>query len=860
MLLTKVVILAAVVSGVAAAQPKRIYIAPDDHTDYMWTGDEEEYRRAFVEMLDYYLDLADKTKGNPTEFQSRWHADGSIWLWTYERNKSAAEFKRLIERVRDGHISFPLNALVSTHGGTPMEATLRGMYYAGSLERRFGFRVPLAIAMENQTLPYGLGALWAGAGAKYSWKGICGCLTELKRDGRRPHEIYNWKADDGSNILMKWNSLTGNTGARSMGGYAEARTPAKEIEHVDKDADFKSRYPYPVIGIFGKGWDDLKTMTDEFIAIAKAKTTPERKIIVSNIVDFFEDFEKNFGKSLPSQSVSFGNEWDLYSASLTEVSSRVRRAVEKLRAAEAAASLVSVKWPGFMNGRQAEREKAWLDMGMYWEHNWTADSSKITREMRANWGRKIAGEIEAYVERLHADASYALAGQIKTSPDKKRFYAFNPLGWTRTDAADIVYESAGPVHVVDLATGEETPSQFVTLHEAGYPQGRRYLRVLAKDLPPVGYKVFEVRDGAGKQLGPAAEVKGKVIENSVYAVKVEDRGAISSIVEKARPGRDFVGGSSNGRWRVNDLGQDPGVLEIENAGPVSVTLKGSGSSPLAHTSRITLYRDSRRIDIRNEITENFDGTHTWGFTFNLKSPDVRHEEVGAVIRAKLLADGGHYSPVMSRLEWLTLNHFADMSGEDGAGITLSNSDLAFMKLGKSNIHDGVSFLDTKTPQIQVLAGGQIDAPQAGIAKQGGDRYFLQRFALQTHGGYDATAAMKFSLEHQNPPVTEWLRAGGTYPETSYSLLTISNPGIVLWALKPADDGPSKGLVARIWNLAPGAQDYSMSLSTGISSATRTTHIETDLEPIPLSSWKVTSKAAATQIQTIRIVPVGGVQP
>ena len=860
MQLSKLLILAAGVVGIAAAQPKRIYIAPDDHTDYMWTGDEEEYRRAFVEMLDFYLDLADKTKGNPTEFQSRWHADGSIWMWTYEKNKTPAEFKRLIERVRDGHISFPLNALVSTHGGTPMEATLRGMYYAGSLERRFGFRIPLAIAMENQTLPYGLGALWAGSGAKYSWKGICGCLTELKRDGRRPHEIYNWKGDDGSSILMKWNSLTGNTGARSMGGYAEARTPAKEIEHVDNDADFKTRYPYPVIGIFGKGWDDLKTMTDEFVTIAKAKTTPERKIIVSNIVDFFEDFEKNFGKSLPSQSVSFGNEWDLYSASLTEVSSRVRRAVERLRAAEATASLVSMKWPEFMNGRQAEREKAWLDMGIYWEHNWTADSSKITRDMRANWGRKIAGEIEAYVNTLHHDASYALAGQIKTTPGKTRFYAMNPLGWTRTDAADILYESAGPVHVFDLTTGEETPSQFVTLYEAGYPQGRRHLRVLAKDIPPVGYKIFEVRDGIGRQFVPAAVVEGKVIENSVYAVKVEDRGAISSIVDKGRPGRDFVGGSSNGRWRVNDLGQDPGVLEVENAGPVSVTLKGSGSSPLAHTSRITLFRDSRRIDIRNEITENFDGTHTWGFTFNLKSPDVRHEEVGAVIRAKLLADGGHYSPVMSRLEWLTLNHFADMSGEDGAGVTLSNSDLAFMKLGKSGIHDGDSFLDTKTPQIQVLAGGQIDAPQAGIAKQGGDKYFLQRFALQTHGGYDAVAAMKFSLEHQNPPVTEWLRTGGTYPETTYSLLTVSNPGVVLWSLKPAEDGPSKGLVARIWNLAPGAQDYSISLSTGIASATRTTHIETDLAPIPVSAGRILQRAAPTQIQTLRMIPAGSAQP
>ena len=126
-----------------------------------------------------------------------------------------------------------------------------------------------------------------------------------------------------------------------------------------------------------------------------------------------------------------------------------------------------------------------------------------------------------------------------------------------------------PVHVVDLATGQETPSQFVRLPEPGYPQGRQYLRVLAADLPAAGYKVFEVREGAGRQFGPAADVNlgTGFIENSVYRLKVENRGAISSIIDKSRPGRDFAGSGQNGRWRVNDLGQDPGVLEVENVGP-----------------------------------------------------------------------------------------------------------------------------------------------------------------------------------------------------------------------------------------------------------------------------------------------------
>jgi len=98
---------------------KRIYIAPDDHTDLFWSADLSTYERAFTEMLDYYLDLADQTQNEPPEFQSRWNCDGSYWVWVYERDKSQMDFNRLIERMRSGHISVPLNALCICPGGTP---------------------------------------------------------------------------------------------------------------------------------------------------------------------------------------------------------------------------------------------------------------------------------------------------------------------------------------------------------------------------------------------------------------------------------------------------------------------------------------------------------------------------------------------------------------------------------------------------------------------------------------------------------------------------------------------------------------------------------------------------------------------
>ena len=49
-------------------------------------------------------------------------------------------------------------------------------------------RFPLVAAMENQTLPGGLASLWAGAGARYSWRGVCGCASRTDW-GPRPREI-----------------------------------------------------------------------------------------------------------------------------------------------------------------------------------------------------------------------------------------------------------------------------------------------------------------------------------------------------------------------------------------------------------------------------------------------------------------------------------------------------------------------------------------------------------------------------------------------------------------------------------------------------------------------------------------------
>ncbi len=171
-----------------------------------------------------------------------------------------------------------------------------------------------------------------------------------------------------------------------------------------------------------------------------------------------------------------------------------------------------------------------------------------------------------------------------------------------------------------------------------------------------------------------------------------------------------------------------------------------------------------------------------------------------------------------------------------------------MRLGASS----VSTLDTATPQINVLAGGQIDGSSLGIPDQGGDRYFLQRFALWTHGEFDQAASMRLSLEHQNPLVATMIDGVGTqtrpYPANSFSFVNISDPNVLLWALKPAEDGINRGVVARVWNQG-NSGNYSLALSQPITSAERLTHIETTIAPATISSGQLNVAINQQQIQT-----------
>jgi alpha-mannosidase len=709
------------------------------------------------------------------------------------------------------------------------------MYYAGKLERREGLRFRLVYPVENQVLPAGVASLWAGSGALYAWKGICSCATRIDAT-QRMHEIYHFQGPDGQSVCMKWNSML-NWSNESIGGYAEARHPYEVVPFLDSNPSFLAVWPWQASAAFGYGWDDLGSYTEELVNAAMDLTNSTRRVIVSNEIDFFEDFLFHYSDSIPTFSGSFGNEWDLYTSSMARVTADFRNGVERLRTAEALATIASLYDSTFMAGRDSLREEAFVACGLYYEHDWGADSW-VGSQYRAPFQRDMLANLEAYVDPLLEDAVDAV-GSLIPDVGTERFYVFNPLSWVRTDFADLPSVQSSPLHVVDIVTGAEVPSQVVTVG------GEDHVRILASDVPSVGYRVYEVRSGEGGSFPPSATVSLPSFDNGTYEVTLGSRGEITSLIDHGDGDRQVVGAGGS----IHDFGSGSGTAVLEDSGPVSTTLRVEAGGSPEHQTRVTLYTGIDRIDIEGRITENFGSDEGYASSFNLSSIEMRHEEVGMIALVGRNAQGGDYADEDTRTDYLTLNHFVDIS-ETNRGVTVSSWDSPFFRAGNSTVYT----LGGSTPSIHAVAGMRVDRP-LGVPNQHGDTLFIDRFAIRTHGSYDQPAAMRFALEHQNPLIAGAVSGdlSAPLPADSLTTLSLSADDVLLWALKPAEEGISQGIIARVWNLAESSRNFQLSLpSFGIGEADHTTHIETNTGDATVVGGSLQDSLARQGMRTYRL--------
>jgi alpha-mannosidase len=825
-------------SGLYAQQKeKRLYLGNDTHTDLMFNATEAKWDSLILDMADFYLKLGEQTIGEEPAHRSKWNYDAAYWLWVLEHKTSPEYFQRIIAQIKNQQASVPYNFTLPIYGASTMESILRSFYYGGYLERKFGIDVDIAVCQENATIPLGLASLWAGSGAKYSWKGVCNCATKTSTKGLRKNEIYWYKGLDENKILMKWYSNFGWNA--ELGGYAEMLEPTVAVIQMDTLCG-STRYPYLIAGAFGKGWDNMINYSFDIQWGINRRTRPGTKLFISNELDFFQDFEKTYGQNLPKEILAYGNEWDLLPASLSAVTGKIRASMEKLRAAEGMAAIITRDKPTAFSSLTAMKEKFMYAVSVINVHGWTSDGP-VTKKQLARWIKEKQLDITNYVDSLYDEAAKILANQITSKKDKVRFYVFNPLNWERTDFADIKYAGASNIEIKDLSKNKIVPSQII------HKSDGKYIRILATGIPSVGYKVYEINTTQKAKENSPFHFVNNILETPFYSIGIAKSGVITSLVEKST-GREFV--RNIGGLYSNDLGsaiQDSsGQITMIDEGGVSITIQCESSSPIKHISKITVFKSIPRIDIQNEIHQNFGTPQHYTYSFNIDNPTMWHEEIGAIIKAKTASEGGHYADTNARYDYLTSNHFANVSNKD-FGLTVSNLNCLFLKLGESTAKK----LDSRSSQLRFLAGGQIDKDlNLGIIDQDGDSLFHHSLSLIPHSGpYNQNASMKKAMEHQNPFVTASLSEGKKYPEKQHSFLKVNNSNLILWTLKPGEDN---GTVVRFWNMNNHSVDAMLNFDKKPTLAEAVTHVETPVKQLSILKDAVKCSFSKQELCTFKI--------
>jgi alpha-mannosidase len=810
-----------------------IYVANDDHTDYGWNDTTTAYDASLLAQMDFFLDQIAATAANTPAEQARFSADIWYYLWLYQHNRTVPQFQRAMDAMKSGHLTVALNPFVVLFGALPTEAAIRAGNWPGRLERQFGVPFLTAQEMENDTIPWGIAQIWAASGVKYSWKGICACADMTPWGDRNDADVFRWQAPDGRELLMKWYRYGGNS--QSIGGYAEMRANQSETALSTALTTF-SAAGLPT-GLFGLGWDDVD-FKGNLVPLVQAYNMHHLggdQAVSSNEIDFFEDLESQ-RNALAVDRGGWGNDWDLWPQTLAARTAQTRRAVERLHSAELLSSVAQLYDQTFWAPQQSALESALVDYFKYFEHSWSVSGTPPLSGL-VNDKKTWSQSIDLAISQVEA-AAEAKVKTLFTTPAEDRVAVWNPLGFARSDAADLPVSGAGPFVVTDVATGAEVPSQPLSVG------GKTFVRIVATEVPSLGWRVYKIAAGTPAAQPDAATITGSTIESPLWKVVLGTRGQITSLLDKTNGSRELAGAG------LNDWGSGTAQTPMaENVGPVSATLRVDVSGTPARRVRITLYRGVDRVDISDEVLANFTSTGVYKFDVNLTSPQIRFEEVGAIARPGL-KPAGDFLPG-TRADWMTLNHFVSFTASSFT-VTVSSRDASAMKVGAST----PNAFDLTLPQVSVMAMGNVS--QGRITDQGGDSDFVDELAVSTAtGAFSGAAAMKASLRHQNPLVAIALGQSqtGSITAATGSLFSLNAPNVVVTAFKPAEDA-ARGLVARAWEL-DGAASTALQLDATAfmpSAVFETTAIETDTARATVAAGVVSSTIGANEIKTWRLVP------
>ncbi len=359
---------------------KKIFLIHHSHTDIGFTDIQTKVIQDQAKFLEMVLDYCRKTDSFPEEAKFRWTCE-TAWTVKNILERKPDKFGEFIARVKEGRIE--VTALY--HNLTDLftlEMLIRSLYFAKSLEERFGIRVITGMNCDINGLSWNLPQILKKIGVDY----LMMATDEIRSFAPKVPRPFFWESPDGSRVLV-WNACRKSW--YWEGGLLGFTEDFKKVQRSLPEflAEVEKEYSYEELALQIALDNQPPSLKVSEIVREWNRKGLEPELIVSTPSRFFQIMERKY-RTFPVYPLAWPDWWADGNGSCAYETSLCLKNSRQMLANEASLALTNLAGEKYPKEKLAE---AWENMLFFAEHTFGADDSvrkPFSLQTKSQWAIK----------------------------------------------------------------------------------------------------------------------------------------------------------------------------------------------------------------------------------------------------------------------------------------------------------------------------------------------------------------------------------------------------------------------------------------------------------------------------------------
>jgi hypothetical protein len=453
------------------------------HTDIGYSDIQENVIKIHNENIRRALQLIEKTKDYPEESRFKWNIESAWAVENFLEEATDTEKQLFFNAVKNKQIAISATyANILTGLCTPEEMDWITEY---ARELRDKMRLPINTAMMSDVpgMNWSMVSALAQNGIRYFSNGpnyVGGLPDKGDRIGHTLREQGNkafwWKSSSGKDSILFWTCGKGYSSWHGTPQGGVAQSGAEKIAAYMNELS-AANYPYSMVqwryNIVSDNGPTDSTISDFVKKWNEKYVSP--KLVLVNVSEMFERFEKLYGDKIPVLSGDFTPYWEDGAYSTAKEEADTRLLSEKLLALE-----------NIANQKRIAVNKDWLyrakrDIVMFHEHTWGAWCSISKPDdpftiHQWEYKKRFADSAAWYINKIESSV-------LKNDSNSTNLTVVNTLSWSRSGYVELNVPSSFNSNMLTDDEGNKIPLQ---------KNAEGKLCFIAKDVPAKGEKTYKL--------------------------------------------------------------------------------------------------------------------------------------------------------------------------------------------------------------------------------------------------------------------------------------------------------------------------------------------------------------------------------